>query len=469
MASAAASHPGVARAGPSLAALVVVAVLLALGSLALPSEPGYDPWSWLVWGREVAGLELSTSEGPAWKPLPVVVAAALSVLGDELAPEGWLVVARAGAILATLLAFGLARRLAGGSWAAGLAAAAGLLLVPGWVEGAAVGTSEGLLVAFVLLAVGYALDGRLAPAFAVGLAAALLRVETWPFLAMLGVLWARRDPRTLAPVLLAAAGVAGLWFVPEVLGSGEILRSAGRARVPNPGAPALGAHPVPATLLVAARLPPVVALAGVAAVVAAFLTRPAVRGHARGAFLVATGGVAWILLVAAMSQAGFSGEARYLLPGAGLLIVAGMAAPFALVSSLAAGPARGARRAVAGGLALTLAVTALGRGDELRAGLDRVAYGSALAEDLEHAVARAGGAAALLRCGPPYVGPYRGPMLAWTLGIHKAQVGFVPRRPGVAFRSRLGPDSEMAPAPPPGGPGFARRTTLWRIEGVCGG
>ena len=468
MASAAASRPGVERAGPQLAALVVVAALLALASLALPSEPGYDPWSWLVWGREVAGLELSTSEGPAWKPLPVMVTAALSLLGNELAPEGWLVVARAGAILATLLAFGLARRLAGGSWAAGVAAATGLLLVPGWVEGAAVGTSEGLLVAFVLLAAGHALDGRLGPAFAFGLAAALLRVEAWPFLAVLGVLWARRDRRALAPVLLAAAAVVGLWFVPEVLGSGEALRSAGRARVPNPGAPALDSRPALATLALAARIPPVVALAGVVAVVAAFLARPAIRRHAREALLVATGGVAWILLVAAMSEAGFSGEARYLLPGAALLVVAGMAAPFALVSSLAAAPARSARRAVAGGLAMALAVTALGRGEELRAGLDRVGYGAALAKDLEHAVARAGGARALLRCGPPYVGPYRGPMLAWTLGVHKAQVGFVPRRPGVAFRSRLGSDSALAPGGPPGGPGFARRTARWRIEGVCG-
>ena len=159
------------------APLVAASVLLALASLALPSAPGYDPWSWLVWGRELAGLDLSTSEGPAWKPLPVLFIAPLAAVSEELAPEGWLVVARAGAILATALAFVVARRLAGGSRAAGIAAALGLLLVPGWIENAAVGNSEGLLVALILLAVERGLDGRLQAAFALGVLAALLRVE----------------------------------------------------------------------------------------------------------------------------------------------------------------------------------------------------------------------------------------------------------------------------------------------------
>lgn len=459
------------RRAPPFVALVAASVLLALASLALPSAPGYDPWSWLVWGRELAGLDLSTSAGPAWKPLPELFTAPLAALSEELAPEGWLVVARAGAILATALAFALARRLAGGSRAAGIAAGVGLLLVPGWIENAAVGNSEGLLVALVLLAVERALDGRLWAAFALGVLAALLRVEVWPFLAVLGAAWVRRDRAALRPVLLAAVGVAALWFGPELLGSGEPLRSAGRARVPNPGAPALAAHPALATLTTAIRLPPALALAGVGALLGIAAVRASARAPARDALVVAGGGAAWILLVAAMSELGFSGEARYLLPAAALLTVAGMAGPFGLLSALATrreGVRRVGGAALAATLALGLAVTALVRGDALRADLERVAYGAALAADLERAVARAGGAPSLVRCGPPYVGPYRGPMLAWALGVHKAEVGFEATRPGVAFRSRLGPESPLAPAGAGGRHELSPRTGLWRIEAVCG-
>jgi hypothetical protein len=42
------------------------AVLLASLSLLAPSQPGYDAWAWLVWGREAAALELDTVAGPAW-------------------------------------------------------------------------------------------------------------------------------------------------------------------------------------------------------------------------------------------------------------------------------------------------------------------------------------------------------------------------------------------------------------------
>jgi len=87
--------------------------------------------------------------------------------------------------------------------------------------------------------------------------------------------------------------------------------------------------PALATLALAARLPPPVALTGAAglAMVAALrpgrtaLTRAApararIPAPALGAPLFVAVGAAWAALVAAMSEAGFSGEARYLLPGA---------------------------------------------------------------------------------------------------------------------------------------------------------
>ena len=50
----------------------VCLVLAALSAAVLPTVPSYDPWSWIVWGREVSDPHLSfvVSGGPSWKPLP---------------------------------------------------------------------------------------------------------------------------------------------------------------------------------------------------------------------------------------------------------------------------------------------------------------------------------------------------------------------------------------------------------------
>ena len=89
----------------TLAAAVAVA---ALSALLVAPAPSYDPWAWLLWGRELSAFELSTAEGPAFKPLPVAVTALLSALGGA-APAVWVIVARTGAVLAVWLAFRLGR------------------------------------------------------------------------------------------------------------------------------------------------------------------------------------------------------------------------------------------------------------------------------------------------------------------------------------------------------------------------
>lgn len=447
-----------------LGVAVSISLGLALASLALPSAPGYDPWSWLTWGREIVSLDLSTSEGPAWKPLPVVVTAALAPLGEEIAPAAWLTVSRAGAILALLVAFALARRLAGGSIAGGLATVLGILLIPGWIEHAAVGNAEGLLTALLLLGLACLLEGRLRTALAMLAVAALIRVEVWPFLAVLvaAVWWRERKVR---PWLVAGSvGVLALWFVPEWLASGDPLRSAERARVPNPGAPALAARPALATLSEAARAPHPAALAGLALLALAASVRWRARPRARVAFLAGLAGAAWILLVATMSELGFSGEVRYLLPGIALVVVAGTAGLF-LMASAAREHGRNPSLVLAAAAAMALALTALDRADTIGEQTARAAHGAVLAADLDRAIERAGGSGRLRRCGPPHVGHYRGPMLAWALGVHKAEVGFSPSRPGVAFRSRLTPGSQVEPFASPAD--WRVRTARWEIAGSC--
>ena len=48
-------------------------VALAVVSLVVPASLAFDAWAWLVWGRETLHLDLATTAGPAWKPLPVLV------------------------------------------------------------------------------------------------------------------------------------------------------------------------------------------------------------------------------------------------------------------------------------------------------------------------------------------------------------------------------------------------------------
>src|SRR5215207_7694081 len=133
-------------ASPAVQRVLAVAIGAALLSLPLLAPaPSYDPWAWLLWGREVADGRLSTLDGPAFKPLPVAVCALLAPLGAA-APWLWVLLVRAAAVLA----FGLARRLAGGSRVAGALGATAVLLCGGLLAHSAAGAEPALLLALAL-------------------------------------------------------------------------------------------------------------------------------------------------------------------------------------------------------------------------------------------------------------------------------------------------------------------------------
>ena len=402
-------------------------------SLLIPAAPGYDAWAWLTWGREVWDGALSTAEGPAWKPLPVAITTLLAPFGAA-APDLWLVVARTGAIAAVVLAFLVARQLANGLVAAGVAAAAAVLLTGGFVRHAAVGDTEPLLVALALAAFHRALAQRHRQALALAVLAALLRPEAWPFAAAYALSRWRADPHVRPLLAAAAVAVLAAWFVPEWVSSGELLRSTERARIPNPGQPATADVPALETL---ARTPAVLFFP---AALAALLA----RGPAR---LLALGGAAWILLVALMSQAGFSGEERYVLPGAAIVAVAG-------ATALARAEHH---RVAAAALAALFALAAVPRIDDVADLRPRLAYQQRLADALPIAIARAGGRQAILACGTPAVGRYRGTLLAWHLEVPKHRVRADGHPGDVTFRSRL---TEHAAVSPPGPP---PATEPWEI------
>lgn len=391
-------------------ALLLGMLVAAAASLLLPWAPGYDPLAWLVWGREAAALELDTTSGPAWKPLPVLATTLLAPAG-EAAAALWVVLARAGALAALAAAGLLAARLAPARLRALAAAAAAvtLLLADGFLQGSALGYSEGLLVALALVAAERHLAGRPGQALALAGGAALLRPETWPFLALYGG-WAFARRPGLRPLVVGlAVAVPALWLGPELWGSGDLLRSSERARIPNPGAPALAERPFLATLGVFAGLLPPLAL------------------------------------VAGMSELGYSGEARYLLPAAGPVAVlagAGLARTLAAVP----GPAP---LAAAGGAAVLVLSLALAVPDVRRTAAT-LEHAAALHRDLGLAVEDAGGAERLLGCGPPYAGRYRFPAVAWRLGVPISRVALKPSSPGVVLRSRLTVASPADPDPPAG-------------------
>jgi len=312
---------------------VALALVLAAASLALPFWPVYDPWAWLIWGRELAHGGLETAAGPSWKPLPVLVCAPLSLLGDA-APKAWLFVARTGWICAPLLAGLLAARLAGeetGRWrwsGAALAAGSVALTADSFtppLRQFTGGLSEPLLVALVMGAIWAALDERRELALGLGTAAALLRPECWPFLALYGLSLRGHHPRLRLATIIVAVLIPLAWFVPDIVGAGNPLEGGETAR-------AGGLEPLDGLEVFGRALaaPLAAAWIGLALLLwrSDFANQWFAKARSAGdpdrvlAILLA-GAIAWILLVAAMAIAGFAGLPRFLAPATAVIAVLG--------------------------------------------------------------------------------------------------------------------------------------------------
>ena len=74
----------------------------------------------------------------------------------------------------------------------------------------------------------------------------------------------------------------------------------------------------------------------------------------------------------------------------------------------------------------------------------------------------------MLACGRPYVGPLRGPLMAYRIGVakHVVEPDAPPRPPGVVFRSALHAPRRPAPAAPPPFAEIARAGT-WQVLAAC--
>jgi hypothetical protein len=478
------------------------ALLIAGLSLLIPSTPSYDPWAWLVWGREVAHLDLHTTGGPTWKPLPVILTTIFSVFG-KAQPDLWLVVGRAGAVMAVGMTFKvslrLTRQLAVGPGddaprgrferivppiMAGLIAAFGLTFAGGFITASALGYSEGLMTAVVLIAVERHLDGHYRQAFAISFLAALDRPEVWLLWGPYGLWLWWRDPGARKLVFALFALIPILWFAPEYWGSGHFFRGVSRAHQPRSNSAAFAKCPFctefadHAWPTVPFRTKAVAIVAGLAAVFGLWRAsqwggkhplsskrRQALAGIAIAAAL----GIVWWVVISVMTQLGFSGNDRYLILGAALVQIAGgvgfgwaalelgRALP-RLLGKVGGPDGRLTAGAGAWGAAAAVAVvflllpTWIGGLVHLRRAHRALVYQAHLRTDMAKAIQLAGGRSKVLACGSVMTEGFQVPMLAWQLDVHTDAIQAPPAAgtappppPNVIFRTRA--QSNATPLP----------------------
>jgi hypothetical protein len=460
-------------AGRFYIGLAIVALTIGALSLLIPSTPSYDPWAWIVWGREIVHLNLQTTGGPSWKPLPMIFTVPFALFGNA-EPNLWLVVARAGAVAAVVMVFRLSFRLTRqvGSYFtsvpadpgqltrvapalfAGLIAAAGLALTGGYVSDNALGYSEGLATALMLIALERHLDGRPRQAFAVGFFVALDRPEIWLFWGPYGLwlFWKDHGARRLVIALFVLIPVC--WFLPEYWGSGHFLRGVNRAQHPRSNSLAFAKSPFFSeledaawpTILLRVKVAAAV-LVGVVTVVLfrgwrrdgrAALRRPQAVAQAVTA-LCGVAGLVWFVVIATLTQAGFSGNNRYLVLGSALVEICGAVAwgwAAQEIGNLAG-------RLFSRGRQATAAVTRTGAWSALVAvalvfvmvpswignnfiSIPRthgsLVYQAHLRQGLNELVAASGGADKIVRCGSVMTEGFQVPMVAWALGVHTLQI-----------------------------------------------
>ncbi len=434
--------------GPTVR-LLGLCLLLGAVSLLLSSTPRFDPGAWVIWGKQItdANVELSTLRGPSWKPLPVMFTTIFSLFGAA-APTLWVLTARTGAMLALAFAYRLGERLAGTG--AGVAAALFLVLTGGWLGEVGYAGEAGILLALVLAAVDRHLAGHPTQAFTLGVAAALLRVEIWPFVGLyaLWLGWRRHGSRLLMASALLSLPV--VWFVPDWVTIGEPFR-ASRVAHTSAEAHAMGAleHPALVVLARAYELVPLpvhlLALVSVAY---------AVRRGERAVLVLVTAALAWVALVVLMTVAGgYAGLPRFMAPAAALVCVIAAVGAAQLIETASRRVPALAATAILVAIVVPFGIPRL----EAVLGHARAAHQwQQTADDLESAVDRVGGPSKVA-CQQPTVNYPASTRLAWILGVPLDAVDSRGRPGSLVFAA-----SQHVGKPPPR-PSGARYTKLTRV------
>jgi hypothetical protein len=337
---------------------------------------------------------------------------------------------------------------------AGLIAAVGLALSGGYVSDNALGYSEGLATALMLIALERHLDGRPRQAFAVGFFVALDRPEIWLFWGPYGLWLFWKDPGARKLVVALFLLIPVFWFLPEYWGSGHFLRGVNRAQHPRSNSLAFAKSPFLSeledaawpTILLRIKIAAAV-LVGVVAVVLfrgwrrdgrQVLRTPQAQGQLVAA-LCGVAGLVWFVVIATLTQAGFSGNNRYLVLGSALVEICGAVAWGWTAQEFGnlAGRVLSRGRQATGALARAGSWSALAVVAAIFAMLPSwvgynlisiprthgsLVYQAHLRQGLNDLVAQYGGAAKLRRCGPVMTEGFQVPMVAWALGVHTLEI-----------------------------------------------
>jgi hypothetical protein len=418
-------------------AVLLIAVSLGI-VLWARTRPSFDSYGWLVWGHQTLAGSLNTNAAPSWKPLPYVFTVPFALFGHY---QLWLwmvtcvAVSLGGAVAAGRIAYRLTVGVSGGeravhyaAIAAGVFGAVALLGIRDWWHYMLSAQSDTMIAALCLGAIDCHLSGRPRWAYALGVLAALGRPEVWPFLALYA-LWAWRAIPSMR--WLIASGVVVLlllWFgIPALssrspfvsasnaFGSGRRLRS---NRVLGTVDRFLDLHETP------------LELAALLSVCWAAVRRD------RAVLVLAGGALAWVVVEIAFSLHGWPGLGRYMFPAVAVMVV--LAAVFVgrvlveiprfVVARLGfprALPAAGlVAAAVVAVLVGTLVPSAVSRARIERRDLHAQRLRTKEINRLAGVVGQLGGAARLTGCGEPLTRLEYQTVLAWTLRVNVAAVGF---------------------------------------------
>jgi hypothetical protein len=479
--------------------LAIVTLTIGALSLLIPSTPSYDPWSWLVWSHQIVHGHLTiTSGGTSWKPLPMIFTIPFALFG-KAAPDLWLVVARAGALAAVAmvfrLAFRLTRRVGGlfGEADAGLdqlttiapALLAGLIGVValtlsasgGFVSSNALGYSEGFAAALLLISIDRHLDGKPRQTFVVGFFVALDRPEIWLFWGPYGLWLFWKDPGARALVAALFVLIPIVWFVPVYLGCGSFSCSVSRATHPRSNSLAFASDPFTAelkraawpTMLLRVKVVAALLVVAVAGILGSTYRRAGLAGLRTDrslarltAALMGVGGLAWFVVIAVMTQIGFSGNNRYLVLGSAMVDICGAVGFGWAARELAVLGARRWRGSPATGtptspgrpgisIVLTWAATALMAlvflllpnwvGNNMIS-IPRthgsLVYQARLRQGMADLVKRFGGPNKVLACGSVMTEGFQVPMVAFALGVPTTRIQAPPTLGGAAHPEPAG-------------------------------
>ncbi len=403
------------------AALLVLSLALVLWAR---TRPGFDPYGWLVWGHQTLLGRLDTNAAPSWKPLPYLFTVPFSLAGHyEL--WLWMIASVAVSLSGVLFAARIAYRLTGASperrWAAvvaGAFAALALLGIRDYPHYILSFQSDPMIVALCLGAIDCHLHGRPRWAFVLGGLASLGRPEVWPFLGMYSI-WAWRSVRSMRALIVAGIVLLLLlWFGIPALTSRTPFVAASNA---------LGSGRAPHGNKVLVTIDRFLDLHETGLELAALLALAfGLPRRDRTTIVLAVGVVVWVAIEIAFALHGWPSLGRYMFEAAAVMVVlAGVA-----VGRLLAEPPR--VTSAVGLVAVALAVVvvaslvppALSRGRIERADLRVQRARTTEIGRLAGVITKLGGAARVRSCGESLTRLEYQTILAFTLRVNVAKVGF---------------------------------------------